>query len=68
MKAFIAKVLVISVLGVLTIVGVGGAFYGWFLPEPLKKPVSLRDGSARARGGMYFAGRTHYGGGFGAGK
>jgi len=67
MKGLIPKILVISLLATLTIAAVGGCFYGWFLPEPLKKPVSLRDGSARARG-MYFVGRTHYGGGFGAGK
>ncbi|MCA1960644.1 MAG: hypothetical protein LDL33_07600 [Desulfomonile sp.] len=68
MKSVIPKILMISILAVMTIAAIGGCFYGWFLPEPLKKPVSLRDGSARARGGMYFVGRTHYGGGFGAGK
>lgn len=67
MKGIIAKVLVISFLTTMTVVAVGGCFLGWFLPESLKKPVSLRDGSARARG-MYFVGRTHYGGGYGAGK
>jgi hypothetical protein len=67
----ISKILAIAVLAVVTMGAYGGCFYGWFLPKPLDKPISLRDGSQRpgAHGhGIYFLGRTHYGGGYGGGK
>jgi len=67
----IFKIAVAALLASATIAAYGGCFYGWFLPDPLKTPVSLRDGSVGARGhghGYYFFGRTHYGGGYGSGK
>jgi hypothetical protein len=72
-KGIVAKVLAGGFLLVMTIMAYGAGFHGWFLPEPLKKPVSLRDGSTRARThglGFYFigAGRGHYGGGYRGGK
>jgi hypothetical protein len=71
MKAWLVIAVVAGVLTASTVAAVGGGFYGWFLPDPLEKPVSLRDGSSRARGtglGYYFIGRSHYGGGFRGGK
>lgn len=71
MKGLISKVLVTSLLLVATVVAYGACFNGWFLPKPLDKPVSLRDGSKQARThgyGFYFIGRTHYGGSYGRGK
>jgi hypothetical protein len=70
-KGIFSKLVIIAILAAVTIVAYGGCFYGWFLPKPLEKPVSLRDGSTRARGtgyGLYFLGRRHYGGGYGRGK
>jgi hypothetical protein len=70
-KGILAKILVISVLVGATSLAYGGAFLGWFLPDPLEKPVSLKEGSTR-RGtgalGYYFLGRSHYGGGYRGGK
>lgn len=71
MKAILSKLVVIGVLSALTMAGYGACFHGWFLPKPLDKPVSLRDGSQKARThglGYYFLGRRHYGGGYGRGK
>ena len=72
MKALVAKLIIIAILAGVTITAYGGAFYGWFLPKPLEKPVSLRDESVRARTtghGFYFLGRSHAGGGYrGGGK
>ena len=72
MAGWIAKILIICVLVGTTIGAYGGALYGWFLPKALDKPVSLRDGSPRARThgyGFYFiGGRTHTGGGYRGGK
>ncbi|MEJ2715994.1 MAG: hypothetical protein P8182_02475 [Deltaproteobacteria bacterium] len=71
MKGILSKLVVIVILAAVTITAYGGCFYGWFLPKPLEKPVSLRDGSTRARTygyGLYFTGRRHYGGGYGRGK
>ncbi len=65
------KVLVFGFLTTATIFAFGGALYGWFLPQPLAKPVSIREGSAhptRMGHGLYFFGRTHYGGGYAGGK
>lgn len=59
------------ILGYVTVWAYGNCFYGWGLPEPLSKPVSLRDGSQRAQThghGYYFIGRSHYGGGYRGGK
>ena len=73
MKGLFAKILIGSILVGATSLAYGGAFLGWFLPDPLEKPVSLRDGSTR-RGtgagamGYYFLGRSHYGGGYRGGK
>ncbi len=73
MKNLFAKILASSFLLLMTITAYGACFHGWFLPDPLKKPVSLRDGSTRARShgrGFYFigAGRSHYGGGYRGGQ
>ena len=71
MTGLIPKIFIIGLLGWVTWMAYGGAFHGRYLPEPLKKPVSLRDGSQRARThgtGFYFIGRTHYGGGYRGGK
>ncbi len=73
MKGLFAKMLAGGVLLGMTVVAYGAAFHGWFLPEPLNKPVSLRDGSPRAQThgrAFYFigAGRSHYGGGYRGGK
>jgi hypothetical protein len=64
------KVFVAALLTGLTVVAYGGAFCGWFLPEPLKKPVSLREGSVRSGGHRLFfiGGRSHAGGGYRGGK
>ncbi|HTY21767.1 MAG TPA: hypothetical protein VMC85_01455 [Desulfomonilaceae bacterium] len=72
MKGLLPKILVISFLAAFTVGAYGGSFYGWFLPRPLDTPVSLRDGSVKARStghGFYFlAGRSHAGGGYRGGK
>jgi hypothetical protein len=71
-KGLIPKIVAATILLSCTVTAYGACFYGWFLPEPLKKPVSLRDGSARptSRGYGYYwiGGRSHYGGGYRAGK
>jgi hypothetical protein len=70
-KGLIPKIVTVSLLLACTVTAYGGCFYGWFLPEPLKKPVSLREGSAHSpRGyGLYWLGaRSHYGGGYRGGK
>jgi len=72
-KGLFAKILAGGLLLGMTAVAYGACFHGWFLPDPLKKPVSLRDGSTRAHThgrGFYFigAGRSHYGGGYRGGK
>jgi hypothetical protein len=68
----VSKILVVSLLLSLTVAAYGGSFRGWFLPEPLKQPVSLRDGSpaARSHGNWVYwvGGRSHYGGGYRGGK
>lgn len=57
------KIIMVSVLLVLTVGAYGAAFKGWFLPKPLEKPVSLREGSAGSGRHMYFlGGRSHLGG------
>lgn len=57
--------------------GTFGAFVasaaGWGLPGMLEQPVSIREASVRRRGGghgpiFFFAGRSHYGGGYRGGK
>lgn len=71
MKGLIAKVVTVSFLLTCTVTAYGACFYGWFLPEPLKKPVSLREGSAKSHHGygLYWLGtRSHYGGGYRGGK
>jgi hypothetical protein len=71
MKGLAAKFIIIGILVAVTATAYGGAFYGWFLPKPIEKPVSLRDESVRARTaghGFYFLGRTHAGGGYRGGK
>jgi len=71
MKGLAAKLIIVAILVAVTVTAYGGAFYGWFLPKPLEKPVSLRDESVRARTaghGFYFLGRTHAGGGYRGGK
>jgi hypothetical protein len=71
MKGLGPKIIIIAILAAVTATAYGGAFYGWFLPKPLEKPVSLRDESVRARTaghGIYFLGRTHAGGGYRGGK
>lgn len=72
MKNLLGKLIVGGLLLLATVVAYGAAFQGWFLPSQLTKPVSLRDGSAKAqtRGyGLYFlGGRSHYGGGYRGGK
>jgi hypothetical protein len=70
-KKLLPKVVLGTLLLGLTAGAYGACFNGWFLPEPLKRPVSLRDGSPRvgAHGlGYYFLGRAHYGGGYRGGK
>jgi hypothetical protein len=70
-KGLIGKLLVTSLLVTCTVTAYGACFHGWFLPEPLQKPVSLREGSTRnARGyGLYWLGaRSHSGGGYRGGK
>jgi hypothetical protein len=72
-KGLLAKVIVGGLLLGLTIVAYGACFHGWFLPAPLNKPVSLREGSTRGRthGLAYYfigRGRGHYGGGYRGGK
>ena len=70
-RGWITKVLVTAILLTATIVAYGGAFSGWFLPKRLDRPVSLRNGSAKAQArgyGAFFIGRTHYGGGYRGGK
>jgi hypothetical protein len=61
----IAKIIITSVLLSFTVVGVGGAFYGWFVPKAMKQPVSMRDGSGRNTSHFWYmgSGRTHTGGG-----
>jgi hypothetical protein len=71
MKGLVAKLIIVAILAAVTVTAYGGAFYGWFLPKPLEKPVSLRDESVRTRTaghGIYFLGRTHAGGGYRGGK
>ena len=72
MSGLLSKILIIGLLTAFTVGAYGGCFYGWFLPKPLEKPVSLRDGSARAKTygyGFYFLGaRRHFGGGYRGGK
>jgi len=71
MKGLAAKLIIVAILVAVTVTAYGGAFYGWFLPKPLEKPVSLRDESVRARTaghGFYFLGRSHAGGGYRGGK
>ncbi len=71
MKALITRILIVGLLGWVTWIAYGGAFHGRYLAEPLKKSVSLRDGSQRARihgTGLYFIGRSHFGGGYRGGK
>jgi len=71
LKGIIAKILVVGLLGSATALAFGGSFKGWYLPEPLKKPVSLREGSQRTGVhplAYYFLGRSHYGGGYRGGK
>ncbi len=72
MKGLIPKVILVSVLLVATVVTYGASFHGWFLPKPLNQPVSLRDGSARAKttghGFFFIGGRSHAGGGYRGGK
>jgi hypothetical protein len=66
------KVFVTALLTGLTVVAYGGAFRGWFLPEPLEKPVSLREGSVRTGSTghrlFFIGGRSHAGGGYRGGK
>ena len=66
----LAKVIITSVLLSFTVAGVGGAFYGWFVPKGMKQPVSLRDESGRSTTHFWYlgSGRTHTGGGPSAGK
>jgi hypothetical protein len=71
MKRFAGTLIIVAILGAVTVTAYGGAFYGWFLPKPLEKPVSIRDESVRTRTaghGIYFLGRTHAGGGYRGGK
>lgn len=72
MKGLFTKILVGGLLLGITVAAYGGSFYGWFLPKPFEKPVSLRDGSNRPGShgyGYYFlGGRSHYGGGYRGGK
>lgn len=69
---YIVKLAVVGVLSLATVTAVGGAFRGWFLPDTLEKPVSLRDGSPKARSSgllpYFIMGRSHYGGGYRGGK
>jgi len=72
-KGIMAKLAVAAFLVATTVTAYGACFSGWFLPKPLDKPVSLREGSARTGGYHYYpfflgTGRTHYGGGYRGGK
>lgn len=69
-KGLITKVLIVGMLLASTVTAYGACFYGWFLPKPLEKPVSIREGSTgHGTGhGYYFIGRTHSGGGYRGGK
>jgi hypothetical protein len=70
-KDWLPKIVLTVFLLTATAAAFGGSFYGWFLPQPLKQPVSLREGSAgtSAQGRSYYwLGRTHYGGGYRGGK
>lgn len=71
MKSWLPAIMVSVLLLTATVAAFGGSFYGWFLPKPLKQPVSLREGSASTGGhgrSLYWLGRTHYGGGYRGGK
>ncbi|MFH1113779.1 MAG: hypothetical protein V1792_07645 [Pseudomonadota bacterium] len=73
MKSLLAKIVVSCFLTAMTVTAYGACFHGWFLPDPLKKPVSLRDGSTRngTHGRVFYfigGGRSHYGGGYRGGK
>ena len=71
MKGKVIKLAVAGVLLITTVGAYGACFHGWFLPRPLSKPVSLRDGSTwkgGVHGGYFAGGRTHYGGGPRSGK
>lgn len=72
MRALLPKLVVPVVLVVATVTAYGACFRGWFLPSPLSKPVSIREGStrtgARAAGLYFLGGRSHYGGGYRGGK
>lgn len=72
MRSIIPRMVVAALLAGITVAAYGGAFHGWFLPRPLEKPVSLREGSARTgtagRGFFFIGGRTHAGGGYRGGK
>ncbi len=57
----------VFLLGV-TVTAYGGACYGWFLTNPIKKPVSVREGSRYRHTPYLFYGRTHTGGGYSSGK
>ncbi len=52
MKYIIPKILAATILLCCTITAYGACFNGWFLPEPLKKPVSLREGSTKTTRGL----------------
>jgi len=71
-RSIIPKLVVTAVLAGITVVAYGGAFHGWFLPKPLEKPISLREGSARVGSGghgfFFMGGRSHSGGGYRGGK
>jgi hypothetical protein len=71
MKGLFVKAIIVGILSLGTVMAFGGSFRGWYLPEQLEKPVSLRDGSTKpgARAlGYYFLGRSHLGGGYRGGK
>ncbi len=71
MKGLFIKLIILGILTMGTVMAIGGSFKGWYLPEQLEKPVSLRDGSTRSGAralGYYFIGRSHMGGGYRGGK
>jgi hypothetical protein len=71
MKGLFVKLIIGGMLTLGTVMAYGGSFKGWFLPEQLEKPVSLRDGSTSSGTralGYYFIGRRHVGGGYRGGK
>jgi hypothetical protein len=70
MKDLLARLVIPGILLLVTVTAAGAALRGWFLPSDLRKPVSIREGSATGGRTAYWlgTGRSHYGGGYRGGK